>query len=93
MRWLVLEDQRISLQKETNEFRLSLHDVEEARMEAEKEVQELHRVIKTMEGNSKTQLENMEKENQKCKQAHNESKMVNIQLKNMVRCRRKLIQP
>ena len=52
-----LEEQRLDLNKDVSELRANLHDVEQARMEARRESQELRRQCKFMEANVQKLLE------------------------------------
>jgi rootletin len=46
----VLEEQKSGVQKEASDLRTSLHEVEKARMEARRELQELRRTAKVIDG-------------------------------------------
>ena len=48
--WLVLEEQHAGVQKEAADLRTSLRDVEKARLESRREVQDLHRQLKQLNG-------------------------------------------
>ena len=46
----VLEEQKLSVQKEAADLRASLREVEKARLEARRELQELRRQVKVLDG-------------------------------------------
>ena len=47
---LVLEEQKLGIQKESSELRNTLREVEKARLDARRELQELRRQIKMLDG-------------------------------------------